>query len=110
MYNVSTGQAGDVSKERAAADRTLIGGGCQRVNGKAGDYLCPVKGMLGLCKAMLSNGAVSSCAPLVPTVVDQILKRGHCTDGNADYVCPHDMMGLCNDYLKNQEILSCKQK
>lgn len=110
VYNTTSGQVGDTSKERAAADRTLTGGGCQRNNGREGDYLCPVKGMLGLCKAMLSNGAVSSCGPLVPSVVDQILQRGHCTGGNADYVCPKDMMGLCNDYLKNHEILSCKQK
>jgi hypothetical protein len=45
----------------------------------------------------------------VPSVVDEILKRGHCTGSNAAYACPKDMMGLCGDYLKNQEILSCKQ-
>ena len=109
-YNASTGQLGDTRKERDAADRTLLGGGCQRVHNREGDYLCPVKGMLGLCKAMLSNGAVSSCGALVPTVVDQILKRGHCTDGNGAYVCPQGMMGLCNLYVKNQEILSCTRK
>lgn len=59
---------------------------------------------------MLKNGAVSTCAPLVPNVVDEILKRGKCTDGDANYVCPHDMIGLCQVYLKNQEILSCKEK
>jgi hypothetical protein len=110
VYNASTGQVRDLSKERDAADRTLTGGGCQRVNGREGDYLCPVKGMLGLCKTMMSNGAVSSCGALVPNVVDEILKRGHCTSSDGGYVCPGDMMGLCNVYLKNQEILSCKAK
>jgi len=109
VYNASTGQDTNIKKEEDAADRTLTGGGCQHVNGQEGSYLCPVKGMLGLCQAMLKNGAVSSCGPLVPTVVDEILKRGHCSDNNADYVCPHDMMGLCGVYLKNQEILSCTQ-
>ncbi len=111
VYNATTGQVQDLSKERDVADRTLTGGGCQRANGREGDYLCPVNGMLGLCKTMLSNGAVSSCGALVPTVVDQILKRGHCTGGGSDgaYSCPHDMMGLCQLYIKNQEILSCTQ-
>jgi hypothetical protein len=109
VCNASTGQTKDMSREMAAADRTLTGGGC-KPNGPEGNYLCPVNGMLGLCRAMLSNGAVISCNPLVQGVVDEILKRGHCTDGNADYVCPKDMMGLCTDYLKNQQILSCKQK
>jgi hypothetical protein len=59
---------------------------------------------------MMSNGAVSSCGALVPNVVDEILKRGHCTSSDGGYVCPGDMMGLCNVYLKNQEILSCKAK
>ena len=110
VYDASTGQVKDMSKERDAADRTLTGGGCQRVNGREGDYLCPVKGMLGLCQAMLKNGAVSSCGALVPNVVDEILKRGHCTSSDAAYVCPKDMMGLCDVYLKNQEIVSCKAK
>jgi len=109
VYNARTGQDVDMKKTEDAADRTLTGGGCQRVNGLEGNYLCPVKGMLGLCQAMLKNGAVSSCGPLVPTVVDDILKRGHCTGNNAAYICPRDMMGLCGVYLKNQEILSCKQ-
>lgn len=108
VYNPSTGHIGDTSKEREVADRTLLGGGCQRAKGREGDYLCPVKGMLGLCKTMLSNSAVSSCGALVPTVVDEILKRGHCTGNEGDYACPEDMMGLWNQYLKNQEILSCK--
>ncbi|HXX00357.1 MAG TPA: hypothetical protein VEJ00_04010 [Candidatus Acidoferrales bacterium] len=109
VYNASTGQDKNMKQEMDVADRTLTSSGCQRVNNQEGNYLCPVKGMLGLCKAMLSNGAVTSCGPLVPNVVDEILKRGHCTDGDANYVCPSGMMGLCNDYLKNQEILSCTQ-
>jgi hypothetical protein len=108
-YNPATGQIGDVKKEMDAADRTLRGGGCQP-NGPEGNYLCPVKGMLGLCNAMLKNGAVLSCGPLVPTSTDQILKRGHCTGDNAAYVCPSDMIGLCNLYLKNEVILSCTLK
>jgi len=107
VYDASTGQDKDMKKEEDSADRTLTGGGCQRVNGLEGNYLCPVKGMLGLCQAMLKNGAVSSCSVLVPTVVDQILKRGHCTGNNGEYFCPADMLGLCDVYLKNQEILSC---
>ncbi len=109
VYNASTGQSGDISKEIDAADRTLTGGGCQRNGGRKGDYLCPVKGMLGLCKAMLSNGTVSSCNPLIPDSTDQILRRGHCTSNNGNYVCPRDMMGLCGLYLKNEVILSCTQ-
>jgi hypothetical protein len=109
VYNPSTGQVNNVSEEEATADRILTQSGCQQVNHQEGNYLCPVKGMLGLCQAMLKNGAVTSCAPLVPSVVDEILKRGHCTGSNAAYACPKDMMGLCGDYLKNQEILSCKQ-
>jgi hypothetical protein len=112
VYNASTGQVNNLANEADIADRTLTGGGCKavgpRTNGQAGKYLCPVKGMLGLCKAMLSNGAVSSCGALVPTSTDEILKRGHCTGDNGAYVCPNDMMGLCNLYLKNEVILSCK--
>jgi hypothetical protein len=114
VYDASTGQVRDVSKEADVADRTLTGGGCQlvgtRTSGQPGKYLCPVKGMLGLCQAMLKNDAVASCGALVPNVVDEILKRGHCTSSDGAYVCPGDMMGLCDVYLKNQEILSCKQK
>jgi hypothetical protein len=109
VYNASTGQDKDMKKEEDAADNTLTDSGCQRVNGQEEHYLCPVKGILGLCQAMLKNGAVLSCGPLVPTVVDEILKRGHCTGNNANYVCPHDMVGLCGVYLKNREILSCTQ-
>jgi hypothetical protein len=108
VYNLVTGQIEDTHKERDAADRTLLGGGCQRVNGQEGNYLCPVKGMLGLCKTMMSNNAVSSCGALVPNVVDEILKRGKCTGNNGEYACPQGMMGLCNLYVKNQEIVSCK--
>ena len=112
VFNASTGQVNNLANEADVADKTLEGGGCKLVgprgNGEAGKYRCPVKGMLGLCKAMLANGAVSSCTALVPDVVDEILKRGHCTGENGDYACPKDMMGLCNTYLKNQEILSCK--
>jgi hypothetical protein len=58
---------------------------------------------------MQHNGAVANCAALVPVQVDQILKRGGCREGQAgDYTCPSGMIGLCNLYLKNQEILSCK--
>jgi hypothetical protein len=109
VLNAATGQVNDVSKEQDVADRTLVGGGCQRVNNQEGNYQCPVKGILGLCQAMLKNGTVLSCSPLVPTVVDDILKRGHCTSNNGAYTCPQPMMGLCGDYLKNQEILSCTQ-
>lgn len=109
-YNAQTGQTVDMNKSQAAADRTLLGGGCKRVNNRQGYYLCPVKGMLGLCNAMLKNGAVFSCGPLIPDVVDQILKRGKCTDGGGKYTCPAGMMGLCNLYVKNQEILSCTRQ
>jgi hypothetical protein len=47
VYNTSTGQVQDLSKEVDVADRTLTQGGCQR-NGAEGNYLCPVNGMLGL--------------------------------------------------------------
>ena len=114
IYNASTGQFSDMARAADAADRTLIGGGCKgggaRSSGDLGKYQCPVKGgMYALCQAMLKNGAVASCTALVQNVVNEILTRGHCTGNAGDYVCPHDMMGLCNDYLKNQEILSCKQ-
>ncbi len=107
VYNAGTGQIGDMSKERDVADRTLTGGGCQRVNNREGYYACPVKGMLGLCDTMLKNGAVTSCVALVPTSTDQILKRGKCTGNDGNYTCTQDMIGLCNLYLKNQVILSC---
>jgi hypothetical protein len=53
---------------------------------------------------------VESCGALVQSVVDQILKRGHGTGSGGEYVCPQDMMGLCNLYLKNQETLSCTRE
>lgn len=110
-YNTNTGQTTETeSSVRNAADRTLLGGGCQRINNQQGLYACPVNGMLGLCNTMLKNGAVFSCEALVPTVVDQILRNGKCTGDNGVYVCPQGMMGLCNLYIKNKEILSCKQK
>lgn len=65
--------------------------------------------MLGLCKTMLSNNAVSTCDVLVSTVVDQILTRGKCSNNDGVYTCPQGMMGLCNLYVKNQEIVSCRQ-
>jgi hypothetical protein len=103
-------QGGMLPKTDVAADRTLTGGGCQRNEGRLGDYLCPVKGgMLNLCNTMQHNGAVATCSALVPVQVDQILKRGGCREGQAgDYTCPSGMIGLCNLYVKNQEILSCK--
>jgi hypothetical protein len=110
-YNAATGQTVDMSTSDAAADRTLLGGGCKRVNSNTpGYYLCPVKGMLGLCNAMLKNGAVFSCNALVPDVVNQILTRGKCKGNDGKYTCPQGMMGLCNLYVKNQEILSCTRQ
>lgn len=110
VYNPATGTVADMSKEREVADRTLTGGGCDRVNNQQGFYACPVKGMLGLCQTMLKNGAVSSCVALVPTEVDQILKRGKCTGENGNYTCSQDMLGLCQLYIKNQAVLSCTLK
>jgi hypothetical protein len=100
-----------MSKERDVADRTLTGGGCQR-NGAEGNYLCPVNGMLGLCNAMLKNSAVLSCGALIPTSTDQILRRGGCTeDGQSGvFACPSSMMGLCQLYVKNKVVASCRQK
>lgn len=110
VYNPATGTVADMSKEREVADRTLTGGGCDRVNNQQGFYACPVKGMLGLCQTMLKNGAVSSCVALIPTSTDQILRRGKCTGENGNYSCPQDMLGLCQLYLKNQVVLSCTLK
>jgi hypothetical protein len=111
VYNAATGQVADMSKERDAADRTLTGGGCQR-NGAEGNYLCPVNGMLGLCNAMLKNGAVLSCGALIPTSTDQILRRGGCTEEGQSgaFACPSSMIGLCQLYVKNQVVASCRQK
>ena len=111
VYNAATGQVQDMSKERDVADRTLLGGKCQR-NGAEGNYLCPVDGMLGLCNAMLKNSAVLSCGALIPTSTDQILRRGGCAeDGQSGtFECPSDMMGLCQLYVKNKVVASCQQK
>src|SRR5579863_1606024 len=111
VYNAATGQVQDMSKERDVADRTLRGGKCVP-NGPEGNYLCPVDGMLGLCKTMLQNSAVLSCGALIPTSTDQILRRGGCTeDGESGtYACPSGMMGLCGLYVKNKVVLSCRQK
>jgi len=100
---------GMLPKEMDSADRTLTGGGCVQNQHREGDYLCPLKGMLGLCDTMLSNGAVVSCGVYVPIQVEQILSRGGCRgDSTATYACPNGMMGLCNLYVKNQEIRACK--
>ncbi len=109
LLGVQSCNPGVALNEEQTADRTLTGGGCQRNNGKIGDYLCPVKGMAGLCEAMLKNGAVSSCGALVPASTDEILKRGGCTDKDKAgvFVCPSSMMGLCQLYVKNGVILSC---
>jgi hypothetical protein len=111
VFDAASGQVVDMSRERDAANRTLMGGGCQH-NGAEGNYLCPVNGMYDLCETMMKNSAVLSCGVLVPNVVDQILRRGACSEqGNSGgYVCPSGMMGLCNQYVKNKEILGCKQK
>jgi hypothetical protein len=111
VFNASTGQVQDMSKERDVADRTLVGGGCQR-NGSEGNYLCPVNGMLGLCNTMMKNSAVLSCGALIPTSTDQILRRGGCSEegDSGTYQCPSSMMGLCGLYVKNQVVVSCKQK
>ncbi len=112
LLGIQTCNSGNLQRIEDAADRTLTGGACVRNQGREGEYLCPVKGMLNLCNTMLSNGAVASCAALVPIQVDQILKRGGCRDDQGQagvYMCPSGMIGLCNLYLKNQEILSCKQ-
>ena len=111
VYNAATGQVQDMSKERDVADRTLIGGGCQR-NGAEGNYLCPVNGMLGLCNAMLKNSAVLSCGALIPTSTDQILRRGGCTEEGqtGTFRVPVEHDGPLRLYVKNQVVVSCKQK
>jgi hypothetical protein len=111
VYNAGTGQVNDMSKERDVADRTLTGSGCQR-NGSEGNYLCPVNGMLGLCNTMLKNSAVLSCGALIPTSTDQILRRGGCAEvgQSGTFECPSAMMGLCQLYVKNQVVPSCRQK
>jgi hypothetical protein len=112
LLGIQSCNPGMLPKMEDSADRTLTGGGCQRNQGRETDYLCPVRGgMLNLCNTMLNNGAVASCGALVVTQVDQILKRGGCRDGQGEignYTCPAGMMGLCNLYVKNQEIISCR--
>lgn len=123
VYNASTGEVSNMTKEADAADKTLThdgrgtqDGACEllgtRLSGEAGKYLCPIKGgMLGLCQAMLKTGSVASCGVYVPPQVDKALKyKAYCSGENGEYVCQKDMMALCNTYLKNQEILSCKQR
>ena len=64
-------------------------------------------GVTGRAQNSLPGSLLADNAHL-PTSTDEILKRGHCTGDNGVYVCPNDMMGLCNLYLKNEVILSCK--
>jgi len=117
---------GMLPKEEESADRTLTGGGCERIGG-AGifctpafchDYLCPV-GMLGLCNDILKNGVISSCTPLVPPAIDQELKKAGCNCGGVsgkvllsclpgNYYCSPGGMAKCNQEVKEQHILSCK--
>jgi hypothetical protein len=61
---------------------------------------------------MMKNSAVLSCGALIPTSTDQILRRGGCSEegDSGTYQCPSSMMGLCGLYVKNQVVLSCKQK
>jgi len=112
LLGVQSCAPGLVLEEEQSADRTLTGGGCQRNGGRIGDYVCPMQGgMLGLCNTMLNNGAILSCGILVPVQVDQILKRGGCSeDGAGVFACPAGMMGLCQDYVKNKVIFSCQKK
>jgi hypothetical protein len=118
---------GMLPKEEDSADRTLAGGGCERIGGGAGifctpafchDYLCPV-GMLGLCNDILKNGVISSCTPLVPPAIDQELKKAGCNCGGVsgkvllsclpgNYYCSPGGMAKCNQEVKEQHILSCK--
>ncbi len=113
-YNPGTGQVAgngqDVTRGRQVAYNTLTGGGCTADSEQQSDFLCPLKGMYGLCETMLKNGAVASCGALVLPVVDHILKNGHCTGSAGNYGCPSGMMGLCQTYIKNQQVLSCKKE
>ena len=83
------------------------------------DYLCPV-GMLGLCNDILKNGVISSCTLLVPPAVDLELKKAGCSCGGVsgkvildclpgNYYCSPSGMAKCNQEVKDQHILSCKQ-
>ncbi len=113
-YNPGTGQVSgqtqNATNERPVAYRTLTQGGCTADSEPQSDFLCPLNGMYGLCETMLKNGAVASCGALVPTVVDHVLRNGHCTGSGGNYACPNKgMVGLCETYVKNKEVLSCKQ-
>ena len=112
-YNPNTGQVSgkgqNVTRERQVAYSTLTGGGCTADSEQQGDFLCPLNGMYGLCVTMLNNGAVASCGALVVPVVDHILRNGHCTGSAGNYSCPKGMMGLCETYIKNRQVLACKQ-
>jgi hypothetical protein len=128
LPGIKTCDPGMLPKEEDAADRTLTGGGCERTGG-AGifctpafchNYLCPV-GMLGLCNDILKNGVVLSCDVLVPPAVDLELKKAGCDCGGVsgkiilaclpgNYYCSPGGMAKCNQEVKEQHILSCKQK
>ena len=60
----------------SSADKTLTDSGCQRVDNEEGNYLCPVKGMLGLCQTMLKNNAVLSCALWFPLWLTRFSSAG----------------------------------
>jgi hypothetical protein len=125
LLGIKTCDPGMLLKEEDSADRTLTGGGCQRSG--AGifctpalchDYLCPV-GMLGLCNDMLKNGVITSCTLLVPPAIDQELKKAGCNCGGVsgkvildclpgNYYCSPGGMAKCNQFVKEEKILSCK--
>jgi hypothetical protein len=128
LPEIKTCDPGMLPKVEESADRTLTGGGCERTGG-AGifctpafchNYLCPV-GMLGLCNDILKNGAVLSCDVLVPPAIDLELKKAGCDCGGVsgkvilsclpgNYYCSPGGMAKCNQEVKEQHILSCKQK
>jgi hypothetical protein len=46
-------------------DKTLTGGGCQRIAGQFGNYLCSIKsGMFDACNGFKKNGGAAVCMPL----------------------------------------------
>ena len=125
LPGIKTCDPGMLPKEEESADRTLTGGGCQRSGSfictpaLCHDYLCPV-GMLGLCNLILKNGAISSCTPLVPPNIDKDLNKAGCNCGGVsgkvilsclpgNYYCSPGGMAKCNQEVKEQHILSCKQ-
>ncbi len=76
--------------------------------------------MLGLCNGILKNGVISSCTLLVPPAIDQELKKAGCNCGGVsgkvildclpgNYYCSPGGMAKCNQEVKEQHILSCKQ-